>query len=214
MDRSAPPSRLTAAGAAAFTHPRSERGWRRRLAAMSDGRYGTCLLAAIAFADSSFLPVPPDILLVPMCLMRPERMRFFMVVCVAASSLGAVLGYLLGYGLWNVIGAPLIDLYGYNDQFAAYQDLVARWGVPIIIAKAFTPIPFKIAAIAAGVAAMNPWAFIAATVAGRALHFAMVYLLLRLFGARITLFIARYERPLAFGSVLALIGLAVICYLR
>jgi membrane protein YqaA with SNARE-associated domain len=214
MNRSAPPRPLAAASAAALSSRQLHRGWRSRLGAMSDGRHGTWLLAAIAFADSSFLPVPPDILLVPMCLMRPERMRFLMVVCVAASSLGAVLGYLLGHGLWTAIGAPLVDFYGYGDQFTAYRHLVEQWGVPIIIAKAFTPIPFKIAAIAAGVAAMNPWAFIAATVAGRALHFAMVYLLLRLFGARITLFIARYERPLAFGSVLALIGLAVICYLR
>jgi membrane protein YqaA with SNARE-associated domain len=190
------------------------RGWRRRLAAMSGNRYGTWLLAAIAFADSSFLPIPPDLLLIPMCLMRPERMRLLMVVCTVGSSVGAAFGYLLGYELWNAVGARLVEFYGYGHGFAAFKHLVEHWGVTIIIAKAFTPIPFKIAAIAAGVAAMNPWLFIVATIAGRSLHFAMVFLLLTLFGARITVFVARYERPLAVVSVLALIGLAVFCYLR
>ncbi len=193
--------------------PRAPRGWLRHVTALSHRRYGTWLLAATAFADSSFLPVPPDLLLIPMSLMRPERMRFLMVVCTVASSLGAVLGYLIGYELWGIVGARLVEFYGYGQSFAAYQDLVARWGMPIIIAKAFTPFPFKIAAIAAGVGAMNPWYFMAATIAGRALHFAMLAALLTIFGARITALVARYERPLAIASVVVVIGIVVAFYL-
>jgi membrane protein YqaA with SNARE-associated domain len=216
MDNSAPSPAISRARLAegALAPARRRRGWRQRVASLSDHRRGSWLLAAVAFADSSFLPVPPDLLLIPMCLMRPDRMRLLMVVCVAASSLGAVFGYLLGYGLWNVVGARLVEFYGYTNGFASYQHLVDRWGATIIIAKAFTPIPFKIAAIAAGVAAMNPWTFLAATVVGRALHFAMVYALLRMFGARISIFVARYERPLAIVSMLALILLALVCYLK
>jgi len=126
------------------------------------------VLAAIAFADSSFLPIPPDLLLVPMALVRPKQIWTLSLICTVASSLGAVVGYLIGYGLWSVIGVPLVELYGYGNGFAAYQQLIEKWGVWIIIAKSLTPVPFKIMAIAAGVAAMSPTAFLASAVAGRA----------------------------------------------
>jgi membrane protein YqaA with SNARE-associated domain len=189
-------------------------GWLRRVSALSQHRYSTWALAAIAFADSSFLPVPPDLLLVPMVLLRPERVYFLLAVCTLASSLGAVVGYLIGYGLWSIIGLPMVQFYGYVDAFAAYQRLVEDWGFWFIIAKAFTPLPFKIAAIAAGVAAMNPVTFMIAAVLGRALHFAMVGALLVLFGDRILTLAARYERPFALIAVLVLIGLFVAFHLR
>jgi membrane protein YqaA with SNARE-associated domain len=194
--------------------PATPHGWRSRLTALSYSRHGTRLLAAVAFADSSFLPIPPDLLLVPMSLMRPERMRALIVICIIASSLGAVVGYLIGWGLWGTIGVRLVEFYDCAESFAAYQRLVEQWGVAIIVVKAFTPIPFKIAAIAAGVASMNPLSFILAAIFGRALHFAMVGGLIVLFGARITALIARYERPLAFASAVALIGIAAVFYLR
>src|SRR5437016_3839132 len=157
------PLAATAAGgsieiSAAPTH----RGWLRHVAALSNHRRSTWLLAAIAFADSSFLPVPPDLLLIPMILMRPERMRFLVIVCTVASALGAVLGYLIGWGLWSAVGVRLVEFYGCEESFAAFQQLVDQWGFPVIVVKAFTPIPFKIAAIAAGVAAMNPLSFMTA----------------------------------------------------
>jgi membrane protein YqaA with SNARE-associated domain len=188
-------------------------GWLRHVSALSTHRYSTWALAAIAFADSSFLPVPPDLLLVPMILIRPERTFLLLVICTLASSLGAAAGYLIGYGLWGVIGAPLIEFYGYVDGFAAYQRLVDDWGFWFIIGKAFTPLPFKIAAIAAGVAKMNPVSFMIAAVLGRALHFAMVGALLVLYGGRILALLARYERPFAVISVLVLIGLFVAFHL-
>src|SRR5207245_9103122 len=111
---------------------------------------------------------------IPMALLRPERIKTFLLICVLGSSLGAILGYVIGYGLWSSIGLPMVELYGYTESFTAYQRLIAEWGVLVIIAKAFTPVPFKIAAIAAGIGAMDPFAFMFATVVGRALHFAMV----------------------------------------
>jgi membrane protein YqaA with SNARE-associated domain len=193
---------------------RDRRGWLRHVAAMSDHRFSTRILAAIAFADSSFLPIPPDLLLIPMGLTRPDRVWRLVIICIIASSLGAVLGYVIGYGLWTTLGAPLVEFYGYSERFAGYKRLVDHWGFWIIIVKAFTPIPFKIAAIAAGVGAMNPVSFMVATVLGRAVHFAMVAVLLVLFGARVAAFIARYEKPLALASVLVLLVIAVGCYLR
>ena len=185
------------------------RGWLRRVALLSQHRRSAWVLAAVAFADSSFLPIPPDLLLVPMVLIRPERMRVLMVLCTVASAVGAMVGYVIGYELWNWVGAPLVETYGYTDAFASFQRLVAEWGVWIIILKAFTPIPFKIAAICAGVAAMDPLSFIIAAIVGRALHFAMLALLLSLFGARFLVLVARYERPLAVASAILLVGLLI-----
>jgi membrane protein YqaA with SNARE-associated domain len=179
-------------------------GWLRHVAALAQHRCATGALAAIAFADSSFLPIPPDLLLVPMALMQPGRLRRLLIVCTVASSLGAAVGYLIGYWLWGLIGAPLIDFYGYRDAFAAYQNAVAVWGVWIIIAKAFTPIPFKVAAIGAGVAAMDPTTFMVAAILGRALHFAMVGAAIMLLGERVMALVERYERQFAVASLVVL----------
>lgn len=189
-------------------------GWLRHVAAWAHHRHSGWALGTIAFLDSSVLPVPPDILLVPMALLRPERLKSFLLICTVGSSLGAIVGYVIGHALWNTIGLPLVELYGYADKFVTYQRLVAEWGVCIIIAKAFTPVPFKIAAIAAGIAAMDPVAFMFATVVGRALHFAMVGVVLALCGPKILGFIARYERPFLIASVVALIAVIVFLHFR
>jgi membrane protein YqaA with SNARE-associated domain len=186
----------------------------RFVEAVQRSRFAVWALAAIAFADSSFLPVPPDLLLVPLALVRRQQLWSLSTICVVASSLGAVLGYAIGYGLWTFIGARLVEFYGYGDAFAIYRGLVERWGACIIIAKALTPVPFKIMAIAAGVAAMNPLVFLIATVVGRALHFAMVAALVQVLGDRLRVLIVNYERPLVIISVLMVVVLAIAYYLR
>ena len=189
-------------------------GWLRRVGAWAHHRHAPWALGGIAFADSSFLPVPPDLLLVPMALLRPERLRLLLAICLAGSSLGAIVGYVIGYGLWALIGQPMVEFYHYQDQFAAFQRLVADWGVWIIIVKAFTPIPFKIAAIAAGIAEMNFFSFMVATVVGRAVHFAMVGAVLAICGPRFMAVVARYERPFAVASVVVVIGTVIILHFR
>jgi len=189
-------------------------GWLRHVAAWAHHRHSSWALGGIAFADSSFLPIPPDILLVPMALLRPERIKAFLLICIVGSSLGAILGYVIGYSLWSSIGLPMVEFYGYTENFAAYQRMVAEWGVLVIIAKAFTPVPFKIAAIAAGIAAMDPFAFMFATVVGRTLHFVMVGALLALCGPKIMALVTRYERPFVIVSILVLIALVIVFHFR
>jgi len=109
-------------------------------------------------------------------------------------------------------GRPL-ELYGYREGFTAYQQLIGQWGAWIIIAKSLTPIPFKIMAIAAGVAAMSPSAFLASAVVGRALHFAIVASLIALWGDRVMALVSGYGRMLAVFSVLLLLGIAVAYHL-
>ena len=149
-----------------------------------------------------------------MVLMQPKRIWWLLTLCTLGSTLGAAVGYLIGYFLWTAVGAPIVEFYGHTHHYLEFQRWVHEWGPLVIIAKALTPIPFKIAAIAAGAAEMNPVVFMLASFAGRALHFAMVALLLFFFGARVMALVARYERPLAVASALALVGLAVVWALR
>lgn len=188
--------------------------WLHRAQAFSNSRWGLTLLALIAFADSSILPVLPDLFLVPMLLLRPRRTMLLTGVCVIASSLGALVGYGIGHLAWAALGQTLVEMYGQADNFQRYQRLIEDWGIWIIIAKSFTPIPFKFIAIAAGVASMNLYTFTIATVIGRALHFAIVAALVALWGQQLLQLLARYERSLIGLGILAAIGLGIACAMR
>ncbi len=174
-------------------------GWQDRL----------WLLALIAFADSSVLPVLPDLLLVPMLLLRPERIRLLTTVCVIASSAGALAGYAIGYLTWTTFGQSLVAAYGQANNFRSYQKLVEDWGVWIIIAKSFTPIPFKFIAIAAGVASMNFVTFTIAALIGRALHFVMVAALVALWGQQFLRLAEKYQRWLIGLGILTTVGVGI-----
>ena len=186
----------------------------RRGEAILRHRFAVWVLAAIAFADSSFLPVPPDLLFVPLALLRPKQIWWLLLICIVAASLGAVVGYRSATGFGASSATRVVELCGYTEGFAGYRRLVEEWGVWIIIAKAFTPVPFKIMAIAAGVASMNPLAFMVATVISRVLHFTMLAALVRVFGDLFRLLVASYDRPLLLISALVAVGLAVVYYLR
>jgi membrane protein YqaA with SNARE-associated domain len=193
---------------------RNREVWLRRAKAFSDSRWGVALLALIAFADSSVLPVLPDLFLVPMLLLRPDRGLLLTGACVVASSVGALVGYGIGHLAWATLGQTLVDMYGQADNFQRYQKLVEDWGLWIIIAKSFTPIPFKFIAIAAGVASMNLLTFTIATVIGRTLHFAMIAVLVAFWGQQCLQLIAKYERSVAGVGLLIAIGLGIAYAMR
>jgi membrane protein YqaA with SNARE-associated domain len=172
------------------------------------------LLAAIAFADSSFLPIPPDILLIPMALVRPQLLWPLSILCTVAAGVGALVGYGIGALLWQVVGQPLVDLYGWADGFDGFQAVFNEWGVWVIIFKAFTPLPFKFAAIAAGLADMDVWVFLAAATASRALHFVMVALLLLWLGPRLQEMLRKYESRAAVVGMVAVAATVLYVGLR
>jgi membrane protein YqaA with SNARE-associated domain len=145
----------------------------------------------VAFAESSFFPIPPDALLIPMALARPDRAWRFATVCLVASVAGGALGYLIGYAVFDQLARPLIDFYGYGDRFAAFQDLYARYGLWIILIKGLTPIPYKIVTIASGAARFDFPLFMAASVVTRGARFFLVAALLRFFGTPVRDFIER-----------------------
>lgn len=148
-------------------------------------------LAVIAFAESSFFPIPPDVLLVPMALARPERSWRYALICTTASVLGGMLGYLIGYALFDLIARPLLDLYHYGAAFEQFRARFAENGVYLILIKGLLPIPFKIVTIASGVASVNFLAFVAACVVTRGARFYLLAGLVRRFGAPVRTFIEK-----------------------
>ena len=111
-------------------------------------------LAAVSFAESSFFPIPPDVVLVPMALAKPKSAWWFAFVCTIASVLGGLLGYAIGYLLYDSVGAWLINLYGYGQKVEALREFYAQWGWAFILVKGLTPIPFKLVTIVSGLAGL------------------------------------------------------------
>ena len=148
-------------------------------------------LAAIAFAESSFFPIPPDALLVPMALARPERVWRLAAICTIASVLGGALGYLIGFALFDQLARPVLELYGYAEKFAGFQALYAKWGLWVILIKGLTPIPYKIVTIASGAAKFDFLVFMAASVLTRGARFFLVATLLHFWGDTVRVFIEK-----------------------
>lgn len=148
-------------------------------------------LAVIAFAEASFFPIPPDALLIPMALARPDKAWRFALVCTVASVAGGALGYFIGYELFDQLARPLIALYGYAARFDAFQAMYAQYGLWIILVKGLTPIPYKIVTIASGAAHFDFALFMAASVATRGARFFLVATLLHFFGDSVREFIER-----------------------
>lgn len=139
-------------------------------------------LAAVSFIESSFFPIPPDAMLAPMCLARPQRAFHYALICTIASVLGALLGYAIGFFLFETIGRAILDVYGLDGQFEAFKTSFNEQGWLIVLLAGFTPLPFKVITIAAGATAMPLYILVAASIVARAARFFLVATLLWKFG--------------------------------
>ncbi len=162
-----------------------------RVLALSADRRAPVWLALISFAESSFFPVPPDALLVPMALARPDRAYRFALICTVASVLGGMLGYLIGYGLYEAVALKLIHLYHLEAKADALVEQFKQYGLYVILVKGLTPIPYKLVTIASGMAQFNFGLFVAASVVTRGMRFFLEAAALRYFGDRARVFIER-----------------------
>jgi len=126
---------------------------------LAGSRHAPWALAVVSFAESSFFPVPPDVMLIPMALARPERAWFYAAICTVTSVLGGVLGYAIGALLYDSIGHWLIEFYGLGGKVEAFRASYAEWGAVIIIGKGLTPIPYKLVTITSGFAHYSFWVF-------------------------------------------------------
>jgi membrane protein YqaA with SNARE-associated domain len=144
--------------------------------------YALWIMAAVAFAESSFFPVPPDVMLIPMSLARPARAWVYATVCTAASVLGGMLGYAIGALLYDSLGQWLINLYGLGNKVEAFRAGYAEYGAWIILLKGLTPIPYKLVTITSGFANFNIWLFVVLSVIARGGRFFFVAVLLNRYG--------------------------------
>src|SRR4029078_4724901 len=144
----------------------------------ADKPYALWILAAVAFAESSFFAIPRDTMLLPMSLARPKKAWWFATVCTIASVAGGVLGYAIGALLYDSIGQWLITLYGLGDKVETFRASYAEWGAVIILLKGLTPIPYKLVTIPSGFAGYNIWLFVLCSIVARGGRFFIVAVLL------------------------------------
>jgi membrane protein YqaA with SNARE-associated domain len=145
-----------------------------RVKALADSPYAEAALASIAFAESSFFPIPPDILLAPMALTDPRRAWRFALIATVASVLGGMLGYAIGAVLYDTLGQWLVNLYGYGAKMEALKETYAQWGWLVILVKGVTPIPYKLVTITSGLLGYSFPLFVALSVVTRGARFFLV----------------------------------------
>jgi membrane protein YqaA with SNARE-associated domain len=162
--------------------------WLMRLAGHDRAPYA---LFGVAFVESSFFPIPPDVMLVPMILAKRDKAWVYASICTIASVLGGMVGYAIGYVFFDRIGEPIVRFYGYGERFADATQLLNEWGVWVLIAKGMSPFPYKVLTIAAGASKMDLVLFILASIVSRAMRFYVVAALLFWFGERTRDFIER-----------------------
>lgn len=153
--------------------------WTMSLAA---SKHAPLALGAIAFAESSFFPVPPDVILVPMSLAEPKRSWYYAALCTVASVAGGALGYAIGALFYDTLGHWLINLYGYAAKMDALRAFYAQWGALFILVKGLTPIPYKLVTIVSGLMDYNFGLFIALSFVTRGARFFILAAAINHFG--------------------------------
>jgi len=164
------------------------------------------IMGIVSFVESSFFPVPPDAMLIPMALARPDKAYFYATICTITSVAGGVLGWLIGHFLYDSLGLWLMQLYGYGNKVEAFREAYNQWGTWIILLKGLTPIPYKIVTIASGFAAYPLIPFILLSIIARGMRFYLVAFLLNRYGARARAII---EERLTFWFTVSLATLVV-----
>ena len=163
------------------------------------------VLGAIAFAESSFFPIPPDVILVPMSLAKPKSAWTYALICTIASVLGGILGYAIGALFYETLGLWLINLYGYGTKVEALKEFYDKWGALFILLKGLTPIPYKLVTIVSGLLQYNFPLFVGLSIITRGLRFFILAVLMNRFGEPIKKLLEKY-----FGLFLLIILITVI----
>ena len=171
------------------------------------------ILSIVSFAESSIFPLPPDLMLIPMILSNRQKAWRLAFICSLTSILGGILGYALGYFLFESIGQWIINTYHLQESFHNFQSLFQEWGFWIIMAKGLTPIPYKLVTIASGVCELNFGQFILASVITRTARFYILATLVWYFGEWSKEFIEKYLGWILFASLVLIgVGFALVKY--
>lgn len=177
--------------------------WTMRLAARPDAIRA---MAVVSFAESSFFPIPPDVVLLPLVLAQRAKAFLIAGVCTIASVLGGLAGYAIGYYLLETIGLWLLRAYALEAGYAQYQAAFAEWGLWIILIKGLTPIPYKLVTIASGAAHFDLLVFVLASIVTRGTRFYLLAALLWRFGEPIRAFVEKRLDLLGVVFLVVLVG--------
>ena len=169
--------------------------------ALADSPRAPVALGLVAFAESSFFPVPPDALLVPMVLARPAHAWRYALIATVASVIGGIVGYAIGALLFDTVGHWLINVYGYGARLDALREFYAKWGALFILIKGLTPIPYKLVTIVSGLLGYNFPLFLLLSVVTRGARFFVAAALLSQFGGPIKAALDRHFAPIVAGFV-------------
>jgi len=173
---------------------------------LSGHRHALWVLAAVAFIESSVFPIPPDVLIIPMVLAAREKAWKIAAICTIFSVIGGMAGYGIGYFLYETLGQPLLDFYGYGEKFAQFQGYYNEWGAWIVGGAGLTPFPYKVITIASGVTQLDPVVFTVASVLSRGARFFLVAGLLWYLGQPIRIFIEAHLGKLTLAFFVLLLG--------
>ncbi len=173
-----------------------KKGWLRSLydtiMVWLESPYGVYILFLIAFAESSFFPIPPDVFLIALCISLPKRSFLYAAICSVASVLGGAFGYALGFWAMESVGMRVVELYGLAGKYELVQHLYQQWDVLAIFAAGFTPLPYKLFTITAGGFQLNFITFILVSILARSVRFFIVAFLFFTFGAPVKKYIDKY----------------------
>jgi len=176
--------------------------------------YGSWALFLLAFAESSFFPIPPDVLLIALAISIPAKSFRYALICSLGSVLGGIVGYEIGYRFMDLIGFRIVDFYGFTEQYYAVGDLYNRYNAWAVGIAGFTPVPYKVFTISAGAFRINFIIFVIASAVSRSARFFLVGYLIYKFGPGIKRFIDRYFNTLVVVFTVLLVGgFVVIKYL-
>lgn len=164
-------------------------------------KYAMWFLFVVSFAESSFFPIPPDIMLIPMVLAAPSKAWQIAFLCTFASVLGGFFGYFIGVYLFDLVAEPLLNFYGYLDKFKTFENYYHTYGAWIVFGAGITPFPYKIITIASGAVHLNLGVFTLASICARGIRFYLIAWLLKKYGAPMKNFI---EKNLGWLSILFL----------
>ena len=148
----------------------------------AEKKSATWILGGVSFAESSFFPVPPDVMLIPMSLARPDKAYHYAFLCTWTSVLGGVVGYLIGALLYDSLGLWVIQLYGYGEKIEAFREMYRQYGAWIILLKGLTPIPYKLVTISSGFVGYNFFLFVLFSLITRGARFYVLAFLLHRYG--------------------------------
>ena len=167
---------------------------------------GTWALFWLAFAESSFFPIPPDVLLIALAFGAPRRSWWFAAVSSVGSVLGGAFGYLLGYAFMDALGRPLLEVYGALENYQRISEWYRMYDFWAVGVAGFTPIPYKVFTLAAGACRINFAVFLLASLASRSARFFLVSAIVRLFGDRSRLFLEKHLDWAVVGFTVLLVG--------